>query len=207
MKVMLYIVVLIQFGAICVGGFRYRSLPQPLRLLEYLLVFAFIMTIIEWILASQSINTLWAAHISTIVEFVIVLIIFSFWMRHDLSRLVSFGCLIGFIIFWIISKLLFEPFSQFDGWTAAVSKIIQITFSSILFVEVIKDSDLDWSKDPRFWVAAGIIIYSAGSLFLFALFNKMLLISPDRLKFVWSLNWIFSIISNLLFARAFLCKK
>ena len=207
MRVMLYIVVLIQFGAICVGGFRYRSLPQPLRLLEYLLVFAFIMTIIEWILASQSINTLWAAHISTIVEFVIVLIIFSFWMRHDLSRLVSFGCLIGFIIFWIISKLLFEPFSQFDGWTAAVSKIIQITFSSILFVEVIKDSDLDWSKDPRFWVAAGIIIYSAGSLFLFALFNKMLLISPDRLKFVWSLNWIFSIISNLLFARAFLCKK
>ena len=207
MKVMLYIVVLIQFGAICVGGFRYRSLPQPLRLLEYLLVFAFIMTIIEWILASQSINTLWAAHISTIVEFVIVLIIFSFWMRHDLSRLVSFGCLIGFIIFWIISKLLFEPFSQFDGWTAAVSKIIQITFSSIMLVEVIKDSDLDWSKDPRFWVAAGIIIYSAGSLFLFALFNKMLLISPDRLKFVWSLNWIFSIISNLLFARAFLCKK
>jgi hypothetical protein len=207
MKVMLYIVVLIQFGAICVGGFRYRSLPQPLRLLEYLLVFAFIMTIIEWILASQSINTLWAAHISTIVEFVIVLIIFSFWMRHDLSRLVSFGCLIGFIIFWIISKLLFEPFSQFDGWTAAVSKIIQITFSSILFVEVIKDSDIDWTKDPRFWVAAGIIIYSAGSLFLFALFNKMLLISPDRLKFVWSLNWIFSIISNLLFARAFLCKK
>jgi hypothetical protein len=165
------------------------------------------MTIIEWILASQSINTLWAAHISTIVEFVIVLIIFSFWMRHDLSRLVSFGCLIGFIIFWIISKLLFEPFSQFDGWTAAVSKIIQITFSSILFVEVIKDSDIDWTKDPRFWVAAGIIIYSAGSLFLFALFNKMLLISPDRLKFVWSLNWIFSIISNLLFARAFLCKK
>jgi hypothetical protein len=207
MRVMLYIVVLIQFGAICVGGFRYRSLPQPLRLLEYLLVFAFIMTIIEWILASQSINTLWAAHISTIVEFVIVLIIFSFWMRHDLSRLVLFGCLIGFIIFWIISKLLFEPFSQFDGWTAAVSKIIQITFSSILFVEVIKDSDIDWTKDPRFWVAAGIIIYSAGSLFLFALFNKMLLISPDRLKFVWSLNWIFSIISNLLFARAFLCKK
>jgi hypothetical protein len=207
MRVMLYIVVLIQFGAICVGGFRYRSLPQPLRLLEYLLIFAFVMTIIEWNLASQSINTLWAAHISTIVELVIVLIIFSFWTKHYLNRLVLFGCLTGFIIFWIISKLLFEPFSQFDGWTAAVSKIIQIIFSSILFVEVIKDSDIDWTKDPRFWVAAGIIIYSAGSLFLFALFNKMLLISPDRLKFVWSLNWIFSIIANLLFARAFLCKK
>jgi len=207
MSVMFYIVVLVQVGAICVGGFRYRSLPRPLRLLEYLLVFSFVMTIIERILASHYINNLWAAHISTIVEFVIVLNIFSFWMKQHLKRLVLFGCLIGFIILWIISKLLFEPFSQFDGWTAAISKIIQITFSSILFVEVIKDSDIDWTKDPRFWVTTGVIIYSAGSLFLFALFNKMLQISPVYLMMMWSLNWILAIIANLLFARSFLCKK
>jgi len=189
------------------GGFRYRSLPQPLRFLEYLLIFVFVMTVIELILSGYFINNLWAVHISTIVECVVVSIIFSLWIKRSLLRSALFGSVAGFIIIWIIGKFSFEPFTQFDGWTSTISKIIQITFSAILFVEVVRESDIDWTKDPRFWVTAGVIIYSAGSLFIFALFNKMLQISAEYLMMIWSLNWVLMIISNLFFARAFLCKK
>jgi hypothetical protein len=116
-------------------------------------------------------------------------------------------CLGMFIIVWVLSKFFFEPFTHIDGWTATLSKILQIVFSIILLVDVVKGSDIVWTNDPRIWAATGIIIYSAGSLFMFALFNKMLQVSPDRLKLAWSLNWVLMIISNLLFARAFLCKK
>ena len=47
-------------------------------------------------------------------------------------------------------------------------------------------------KDSRFWVGAGIIIYSAGSIFIFALFNKMLEISADRLSMVLHFELVLS---------------
>jgi hypothetical protein len=209
MMVMLYIVVLVQFGAICVGGFRYRSLPQPLRLLEWLLLFIFMWGFIEWIFASHGINNLWMSHVSTVVEFVTVTLIFSSWLKFRYSHQMLFVLLIGFAILWIVSKFTFEPFARFDGLTAALSKILQITLSVLLLIKLVKESDSEvvWTQDPRLWVAIGIILYSAGSLFIFALFNKMLQVSPDRLIQVWSLNWTLIILSNLLYAWSFLCKK
>jgi hypothetical protein len=132
---------------------------------------------------------------------------FSAWMKKRQNQVMLVVCLSAFILFWIISKFTFEPFSRLDGWTASVSKILQITFSIFILVDIIKESDLVWTRDSRFWVGAGIIIYSAGSIFIFALFNKMLEISADRLRMVWHINWSLMIISYLFYARSFLCKK
>jgi hypothetical protein len=207
--VLFYAVTVIQGIVVLVGGFRYRSLPHPLRLLAWLLLFIFMWSIIEWIFASHGINNLWMSHISTVVEFVTVTLIFSSWLKFRYSHQMLFALLIGFVILWVISKFTFEPFTRLDGLTAVLSKILQITLSVLLLIKLVKESDSEvvWTQDPRLWVAIGIILYSAGSLFLFALFNKMLQISPVYLMMTWSLNWIFLIISNLLFARAFLCKK
>jgi hypothetical protein len=84
--------------------------------------------------------------------------------------------------------------------------VLQIAFSGYLLVDIVKDSDIIWTNDPRFWVVTGTIIYSAASLFLFALFTRMLQISTERFLIIWPLNWIFLIISYLLYARGFLCK-
>jgi hypothetical protein len=112
-----------------------------------------------------------------------------------------------FIILWVVSKFSFEPLSLADDGTASISKILQIAFSVYLLVDIVKESDLLWTADPRFWVVVSIMIYAAGSLFWFALYNKMLQASPGQLKEVYSLNWTLMIISNLFFLRAFLCKK
>jgi hypothetical protein len=121
--------------------------------------------------------------------------------------MVLYVCLVVFAILWIVSKFSFEPFSLADDWTATISKVLQIAFSGYLLVDVVKESEIAWTNDPRFWVAAGTIIYSAGSLFLFALFNKMLQISTERFMIIWPLNWVFMIISYLLYTRGFLCKN
>jgi hypothetical protein len=207
--VLFYVAIVIQGIVVLVGGFRYRSLPHPLRLLEWLLLFIFMWGFIEWIFASHGINNLWMSHVSTVVEFVTVTLIFSSWLKFRYSHQMLFVLLIGFAILWIVSKFTFEPFARFDGLTAALSKILQITLSVLLLIKLVKESDSEvvWTQDPRLWVAIGIILYSAGSLFIFALFNKMLQVSPDRLIQVWSLNWTLIILSNLLYAWSFLCKK
>jgi hypothetical protein len=191
---------------VLVGGFRYRNLPRPLKFLEWLIIVNFIEMGVQWILASFNINNLWTAHYYTLIEIIFVAFMYSSWMKQKQYKLFLFLCLVGFIIFWIVSKFTFEPFSIADDGTATVSKIFQILFSAYLLVIVVRESEIIWTNDPRLWVVAGTII-SAGSIFLFALFTKMLQISHDRLKVVWLLNWILIIVSNLLYARGFLCKK
>jgi hypothetical protein len=196
-----------QSGVAAVGGFRYRSLSQPLRILEWLIIIGVVDAGVQWFLTSFRIHNLWTMHFYTLIELMFVVMIYSSWMKQRRSQLVLSLCLAGFTILWIVSKFSFEPFSLADDGTAAISKILQIAFSAYLLLDIVKENEIVWTNDPRFWVATGTIIYSAESLFLFALFNRMLQISTERFLMIWPLNWVFMIISNLLFLRAFLCKK
>ncbi len=206
LPLLFYIFLLIQCGTAAVGGFYYKSLSRPLRILEWLIVISVVDAGVEWFLNSFRIHNLWTMHFYTIIELIFVVMIYSSWMKQRRSRSVLLLCLAGYAILWIVSKFSFEPFSLADDGTATISKILQIAFSAYLLLDVVKENEIVWTNDPRIWVTTGVIIYSAGSLFLFALFNKMLQVSPAYLLRMWSVNWILLIISNLLFARGFLCK-
>ena len=183
--VLFYIFLLIQSGTAIVGGFRYRNLPRPLRILEWLIIISTVVVVGQLTLAFIKIHNLWMSHFYTLIEIVFVVFMYSSWMKKPQNRFMLSLCLLAFVLFWIVSKFTFESFAFRDGWTATISMILQIIFS----------------------IATGIIIYAAGSLFWFAFFNKMLQISPERFKQVYNLNWILSILSNLLYARGFLCKR
>jgi hypothetical protein len=201
----------IAFGAILfamlVGGFNYRNLPRALRILVWLLSFNVVLTTVERILGMNNIKNLWMMHISTAVEYLLFFFIFYIWIEFSRTRLVLKTALVLFSCLWIISKFTFEPFSQADDLTAAVSKVIQIFFSSLLLVDVIKESDIVWKKDSRFWIASGTIIYCSGTIFLFALFNPMLAASRELLKTVYMINWILVILANVFYSIGFLCRK
>jgi hypothetical protein len=207
MPLLSYIVVFIEIMVMLVGGLRYKDLPHPLRILEWLIIFNVGEAGIEWALIFFHRHNLWISHFYTLIEFTLLIFMFLSWKKSERNRLVLMASLIVFATFWIVSKFSFEPLAIADDWTSSVSKMLQIVFSAYLLLDVMNESDLVWTNDPRLWVATGIIIYSAGSLFMFALFNKMLSISAEGLKLVWSFNWMLMIISNLLFARGFLCKK
>jgi len=204
--VLFYLFLFAEIVTAIVGGFRYKILPRPLRILEWLIVIDIVDAGVQWILASYHIHNLWTMHFYTLIELIFVVMIYSSWMKQRRSRSILLLCLAGFAVLWIVSKFSFEPFSLADDGTATISKILQIAFSVYLLIEIVKESELVWTDDSRLWVVVSLIIYAAGTLFWFAFYNKMLQASPDRLIEVYSLNWTLMIISNLLFLRAFLCK-
>jgi hypothetical protein len=207
LPVLYYFFLLVVVFTAFVGGLRYRSLTRPLRILEWLAIISVIEAIGKLILISFGVHTLWVSHFYTPAEFALIVFMYSCWIKLPHVRLILFVCFAVFIIFWIICKWTLEPFTLADDWTATFSKVFQIIFSAYLLVELVKDSDIEWTNSPLFWVTTSIIIYSAGSLFMYALYNKMLQESFVRLRFVMSLNWILMIISNLFFIKGFLCKE
>jgi hypothetical protein len=207
LPLLFYIFLLVQYGVVLLGGFRYRSLPHPLRILEWFLVVTLGVVVMEFMLALFHVHNLWLSHFYTLIELMFIVLLYSLWIKQKRTRSVLLVSFLVFVVFWIVSKFTFEPFSINDGWMGTFSKVLQITFSALLLVEIVKENEIAWMNDMRLWVVTGIVVYASGTFFLFALFNRMLQISPDRLRLIWSLNWILMIISNLLFARGFLCKK
>jgi hypothetical protein len=207
LPVLLYIVLFSECVAAIVGGFRYRNLPHPLKFLEWLIILSILEFGLQWTLASFNIRNLWVSHFFTLIEITFVVLIYSSWIELRQNRSILSICFSAFVVLWIVSKFTFEPLSHVDGWTDPISKILQIIFSIFILIDIVKESEVDWTSDSRFWIVAGIIIYAAGSIFMSALFNKMLEISRENLLKVWHMNWILMSISNLLFARGFLCKR
>ena len=205
--VLFYISLLVVIVTVLVGGVHYKYLSRPLRILEWLIVINILEVGVQWILISLHVHNLWTMHYFTIIELAFIVLMYSSWIKQRYSRLILFFVLAGFSILWIVSKFTFEPLSIADDGTATISKILQIIFSTYLLLIVVKESNIIWTDDPRLWIAAGVIIYSAGTLFWVAFFNKMLEVSPKRLLQSLSYNWILMIISNLFYMRGFLCKK
>jgi len=207
LPVIFYIYYLIEIVAAIVGGFRYRNLTRPLRILEWLIIISIFGDGVQLALARLGIHNLWMSHFYTLIEIVFVFLMYLSWIKKYQSRLMLTFCLSAFIVFWIVSKFTFEPLSFLDVWTGTIAMILQITFSVLILIDYVKESDINWTKDSRLWIATGIIVYSAGCLIRFTLFSSILQLSKDNIYIVCSIIWILIILSNLLYVRGFLCKK
>jgi hypothetical protein len=186
--------------------FQWKKSTTAQRFLIVLVVEVFIAAFVEVVLVYFKRHNLWVISLSTLVEFVLIaLIIYHLKIKESEKTYILFAGA-GFIIFWIVSKLTFEPFSVFNSYTSVVSRLFQIVISVSLLFDILKDTSVRIKNDSRIWIASGIIIYSTGSLLLCILFMEILKVSPQLIKALWPINWILVIISELLYARAILCR-
>ncbi len=152
------------------------------------------------------IRNLWVSQIFTLIEYVLILSTCYLWKSKKADKRILMIGMIVFIVLWIVSKFTFEPLYRDDTYTSAVSKIIQIIVAALVLFDVLQDTDVELKTDARLWVSSGVIIYSSGTLFLFALFNMMLETSSELIRTLWPINWILSIVFTLLLARGVWCR-
>lgn len=190
-----------------IGVYRYKKLSKPLQYLVWLLIFWFMMSIIEFLVDQLlHIHNIWLLHYVTLIETIITLWIFYQWRTSKINGLIFIFSTIGFLLIWIIGKFTFETMSYGDNVTSSISYIMILSFIIYLLLHMIREENVSLSNDARFWVACGFCIYFSGTFFLFSLFNFMLSLPRETMQKIFVLNWLFSIISDILFARAFFCK-
>jgi hypothetical protein len=152
------------------------------------------------------IPNLWVIHLSTLIEFVVIMTMFYSWKktRNEKRLLLILGC--AFVFFWFVSKFIFEPFTQMDTYTSTVAQMIYISIGVSMLFDVLKDSKTVLKKEARIWVASGMVIYSAGTLLTTSLFNMILKTIPAMLNTIWKINWILLIMVSLFYARGIWCQ-
>jgi len=152
------------------------------------------------------IHNIWVIHLATISEFIIIVLMFYFWDNSIYKKRIMLIIVFLFVVFWVIAKNTFEPFDQLDVYSAIVTQTIYIILAVSLLFKVLNDTQTTLKDDARIWIASGLIIYSAGTLFVVSLFNVVNESMPKLLNVIWYINWILVILVTLFFARGIWCR-
>jgi hypothetical protein len=169
--------------------------------MRILLVFFAVSLLIEVIvdlLALYKINNLWLFHISTLLEYTLLILVFSYWQKKDILKLSLRLSIPLFLLIWFAAKLFLESFNQFDNFTSSMAGVILVVVSSYTLYDLSKENSVSLSRDPRFWVGSAVLIYYTGNLMLFALSNIIT---------IWAIHSILNIIANLIYSGGFLCLR
>lgn len=149
-------------------------------------------------LALNRINNIWLFHLFTPLEYGILVMVFSYWQKEPLLRLVLRLSIPLFVLICLVNKLFLENLVSFDNFTVSLESSALIMISVFTLFSLYRDNSGLISKDPRFWITVAVLIYFAGNLPTFAFANIIAL---------WSIHSILNITSNILFSGGFLCYR
>lgn len=173
--------------------------------LRVLFVFCLLKTLTDLFglqLALEGVSNLWLFHISTLMEYLILILVFSFWQKNAHLRKWLRLSIPLFALFWIVAKLTFEDFGGLDNYSAPLANVLLIAVAAYTLYEVNKENVLTFHRMPSFWVACGVLIYYTGNLTVFTLGN--IVVARGLIK-AWYIHSAMNIIANLCYAGGFVC--
>lgn len=125
---------------------------------------------------------------------------FAYFLSQNLRNKYAIKSLLAvsilFILFLFIYTI-FIPFRRVDSITIGVETIAILGFSFYFLFEKTKSPELELiSTDFRFWIIMGMVLYLAGSFFIYIFAEQVTLETWH--KYRW-LTWVFYILKALFF--------
>lgn len=121
------------------------------------------------------------------------------WIFYDLvtgirrKLVIALAC--SFIVFSVLNLILWEDLHVFNSNQRYYAAVCIIFFCAFYFVQIFIDIKIiKIELDPYFWISASILIYTAGTLFLFIFAQEVL---NSKNSAFWNLNCILNIFLNL----------
>ena len=193
------------FLPLVAGGIRFRELNREFRILLLVFCLEVVNASLQLVFALQGINNHFLAHFYIVVEFILFLIVFSRW-SVGIWKSILLQILIFFVLFWILSHILFERLDQPAYYSSILSKVFYTGISIVFLHRISSTSDRSILFEPRFWIFSGLLVFSSGGL-MFSFLRSVIDILPlDGLMVAYSIHWAITIVTNALYAIGFLCK-
>ncbi len=194
-------------GVPCTSGLlRWRSLSSDLRILAVLFTVNFVAMIVQIALSRKGVNNLWISHFYSLIEFLCLTWVFAEWQVTGWKRKLLHHSVLGYIIFWVLSKLFLEDLTRQPYYTVFLSKIFFTAWSIQLLHLISGETKAQLFSLPRFWIVSANLISSSGSLMFYSLRTTIDKLPLEGLVIAYGIHWIIMILSNAVFAAGFLCK-
>jgi hypothetical protein len=186
---------------IATAAIRYPRLKTEGKILLLLFLITVFSEIYYNYCQKVGLNYYWLYYLYAPIEYSLIIYVMSHWQENKgLARALQWS-IVGFIAICIIDFLITTDLRQMNNWVISLSFMVYALVSSVSLLQL-KRSDIGWlSKDMRFWVSAGLLIYSTGGLTYFLFFP---LIASAYLVTAWGIYSITNTLSYLLFGMGML---
>lgn len=174
------------------------------RALFFFFLFGFMTEVVANTLAHNNLsNNLWIYGIYDLVEGVFWIWLLDLWMEHR-HKFVLYPVALIYILIWCYTSFITYSLFEFNTIVAGVKSIILIPLSCFFLLQLTKNATTLLTRLPEFWFATAILFYFASTSVIKA--TAFFVIDGKALMAVtWYMHSFFNIITNFIFAKAFLC--
>jgi hypothetical protein len=191
---------------VIVGVMRYQVLDTLVRPMFWLLSISAASTIAQLVLSLLNTSNLWTLHVYLLFELPLSLYAYSRWLKDIAPRTVLRATAVGYLIFWVIAKTIFESYEGPASYSAPVSRIVLVVASIYVLYHLSSEVDTSLLADSRFWFIASSIVFGAGSAMFAAMQGLLVQQTPEVILRVYNLYWAFIVFINAGYTKALLCK-
>jgi hypothetical protein len=182
---------------IAAGATKVRSLDKGLRSFLLLQLIYAMTSGAQLYLALHNVRNLWLSHLYNLVEYSLLMVMFSLWQKDRRVEKTIFLSIVFFALFWIIANLYMEPWTEPAIYSNSLSRTIYCVVGLYTLRKISLVSTTLILKDPRFWIISSLLISSTGDLMFYALRGVIADLSHQDLFIAFAIHWILNIITNL----------
>jgi hypothetical protein len=176
-----------------------RCIDREFSLLVVVLVISAVTDAILFILVTQGINNWPLGNLYILFQLAVFYFVFEKHYHNPWVRIAFFG----FMVFSMANYFFIETPQKFNVNSTYVGGIFMILIASHYLYRVLKDLPVERIQDyPMLWIAFGVLIYFAGTLFLFLFNNYLMTHQPGNHKVIWILHNLLNLSKNIFFAIA-----
>ncbi len=190
------------------GALSDKKLTPALRYFFYLVAFTLFTESTGLILGWVDSENLWLYNTYTAVEYSLLILMFTQLHEGKRFRRLLLGSIPVFIVIWIIATFFLEATDDFHGVFLSVESVVFVIIAVITLVKEMSDSTVLLVDNPIFWVSAGVLVYFAGNLLVFAFIDQLLKETLENSQVGmysgWLIHTAMNVTKNILYAIAFL---
>ncbi len=184
------------------GFILWCKLARSMRLLTFLLLFGLLNSLALVFLALQNTNNMFLLHFYTLISYLFVALIFSYWLNHFPALIIRWSILAFFTLYLIMVFLGYEDLTLPNEFSRSVRSIlIAIITLYTLYFNLKDHSDFPVYRDERFWISIGVFITYSGTALVYAAI-------PVYITYpLWLIHCVLVIIGNIAYFTGYLCLR
>jgi hypothetical protein len=177
-----------------------RRLKPEMRALVGLFGVVAAIEILSLYFGFRRININWVAHFYTPMEYAVFGIVFAAWQANRIWRLLLVISIPLFILFCAWDYVFHSDPLYTNHFTASISCFLYIVITVYTLIVVERQHQGTIVSDFRFWILAGLLIYSAGSIPFFVFFNRF------HSYAIWALHNGLNLVANSFYTAGIICQ-
>ncbi len=176
---------------------EYKKMPRLITWFNILLLLSLVVQVLARVLWLNHMNNLFLLHIYTLFEFIFLgffysrlLTKYSFFQKYHLYFIAGISLLI------VLNTIFLQPITGFNNNAKTLTQVIYIGYAVAYFFQEAATTDKNAQQRLLTLINSAILLYYAGSLFIF-MFGSIILKSSEHYAF-WIVNALLYLIFQLL---------